>query len=77
MGKKNEKKASHENNVLDIIHDFFEKNHIFSNTPWYLRMVGYTAIATKSDDPIQIHGKYVSIYIVLRNLFKLVFSSNN
>ena len=28
MGKKNEKKASHENNLLDIIHDFFEKNNL-------------------------------------------------
>ena len=28
MEKKNEKKASHENNVLYIIHDFFEKNKV-------------------------------------------------
>ena len=28
MGKKNEKKASHENNVLDVIHSFFFKNNL-------------------------------------------------
>jgi len=28
MGKKNEKKASHEKNVLDVIHSFFLKNNL-------------------------------------------------